>query len=288
MILGAHRASADLGSLEPGTHLCALERDASMLDRVAATFVGQGLAAGDQLLYVASEEQVDDLVVSLDQHLDARQALATGQLLTSSFRDAYGSEERPDDLEAVADGFRLAAQQSRKAGFPGLRVAARMDGLAGLLGSMDEVVAWERMCTGLQREIQVSSVCLYDTHRLRPGEGAALAREHDGLAPDLEVAPIATFLPVDEPWGVQVRGEIDVSNRHLLHRLVLSRAAVVPRLRLDLEGVTFADACTIARLRAIAAALPEHGHLVLAGVPTVVRRVLELTGLDHPRLRVES
>ena len=65
------------------------------------------------------------------------------------------------------------------------------------VGSMDEVVAWERMSTGLQREIQVSSVCLYDTHGLRPGEGAALAREHDGLAPDLEVAPIATFLPVD-------------------------------------------------------------------------------------------
>jgi len=28
MILGSHRASADLCSLEPGTHLCALEPDA--------------------------------------------------------------------------------------------------------------------------------------------------------------------------------------------------------------------------------------------------------------------
>ena len=67
MILGSHRASADLGSLEPGTHLCALEPDAAMLDRVAATFVGQGLAAGDQLLYVASEDQVDGLVRSLSR-----------------------------------------------------------------------------------------------------------------------------------------------------------------------------------------------------------------------------
>jgi anti-anti-sigma factor len=286
MILGAHRASADLGSLEPGTHLCALERDQTLLERVAATFVGQGLAAGDQLLYVASEEQVDALVVSLSQHLDARQALATGQLLTTSFEDAYGSS-RPERLDTVADGFRRAAQEAHKRGFPGLRVAARMDELPGLLGSLDRVVAWERMATGLQRELRVSSVCLYDTHRLRAGEGASLAREHDGLAPDLEVAPIATFLPVDEPWGVQVRGEVDVSNRHLLHRLVLSRAAVVPRLRLDLHGVTFADACTVARLSAIAAALPKGGHLVLARVPAVVRRVLELTGLDHPKLVVE-
>jgi len=286
MILGAHRASADLGALEPGTHLCALEPDATTLDRVAATFVGQGLAAGDQLLYVASDDQVDGLVRSLSQHLDAGHALDSGQLLTSSFEGAYGSS-RPEDLHAVADGFRVAAHQAQERGFPGLRVAARMDDLPGLLGSMDEVVAWERMATRLQRELQVSSVCLYDTHRLEPGEGATLAREHDGLAPDIDIAPIGTFLAVDEPWGVQVRGEVDVSNRHLLHRLVLSRAAVMPRLRLDLEGVTFADACTIARLRSIAAALPEGGHLVLARVPTVVRRVLELTGLGHPQLRVE-
>lgn len=286
MILGSHRASADLCSLEPGTHLCALEPDGPQLDRVAATFVAQGLAAGDQLLYVASEGQVDGLVRSLSEHLDASHAMSTGQLVTSSFELAYGSS-RPEGLHTVADGFRLAAQQAHKRGFPGLRVAARMDQLTDLLGSMDEVRSWERMATDLQRDLRVSSVCLYDTSRLEPGDGATVAREHDGLAPDLEVAPIATFLAVDEPWGVRVRGEVDVSNRHLLHRLVLSRAAVTPRLRLDLEGVRFADVGTVARLRAIAAALPEGGHLVLARVPSVVRRILEAAGLRHERMRLE-
>ena len=286
MILGSHRASADLCSLEPGTHLCALEPDGLHLDRVATAFVGQGLAAGDQLLYVASEEQVDGLVQSLFEHVDARQALSTGQLMTSSFELAYGSS-RPDRLNTVADGFRLAEQQARKRGFPGLRVAARMDQLTDLLGSVDEVRTWERMATDLQRELRVSSVCLYDTSRLEPGDAALVAREHDGLAPDVEVAPIATFLAVDEPWGVRVRGEVDVSNRHLLHRLVLARAAVTPRLRVDLEGVTFADAGTIARLCSIAAALPEGGRLVLARVPSVVRRILEATGLSHDRMRLE-
>ena len=285
MILGSHRAAADLCSLEPGTHLCALESDGAQLDRVAATFVGQGLAAGDQLLYIAAEEQVDGLVERLSGHLDARQALRTGQLTTSSFELAYGSS-RPD-LDTVADGFRLAARQAHKRGFPGLRVAARMDQLTDLLGSIEEVQTWERMATDLQRDLRVSSVCLYDTSRLEPGEGAAVAREHDGLAPQVDVVPIATFLAVDEPWGVQVRGEVDVSNRDLLHRLALSRAAVTPRLLLDLDGVTFADAGTVARLSSIAAALPEGGHLVLARVPDVVRRILAATGLCHDRLRIE-
>jgi anti-anti-sigma factor len=286
MILGSHRAAADLCSLEPGTHLCALEPDGAQLDRVAATFVGQGLAAGDQLLYVASGEQVDGLVERLSERLDARQALRTGQLTTSSFELAYGSS-RPDCLHTVADGFRLAARQARKRGFPGLRVAARMDQLTDLLCSLEEVQTWERMATVLQRDLRVSSVCLYDTGRLQPGEGAAVAREHDGLAPQVDVAPIATFLAVDEPWGVQVRGEVDVSNRDLLHRLVLSRADVTPRLRLDLDGVTFADAGTVSRLSSIAAALPEGGHLVLTRVPDVVRRILAATGLCHDRMRLE-
>jgi anti-anti-sigma factor len=131
------------------------------------------------------------------------------------------------------------------------------------------------------------SVCLYDAGALAEGQGAALAFQHDGLAPDLDVPPIATFLAVDEPWGLRVTGDVDVSNRDLLHRMVVSRAAVVPRLRLDLAGLTFADVGTVARLRSIAAALPDSGYLVLAQVPAVVRRILDATGLGHDRLRLE-
>jgi hypothetical protein len=286
MILGAHRTSSDLGSLEPGTHLCALTPDRRRLDRVASIFVGQGLAAGDQLLYIGSDDQVEELMATLPREMAAERALGTGQLMLSSFEEAYGSA-RPVDLASVADGFRLAARQARKSGFPGLRVAARMDELPALLGSIEEVVAWERMATGLQRDLEVSSVCLYDTSMLGAGQAAAIAGEHAGHAPDVETSPIATFLAVDEPWGLRVTGEVDVSNRDLLHRMVVSRAAVTPQLRLDLGEMTFADVGTLARLRSIAAALPDHGYLVLSRVPAVVRRVLDTTGLGHDRLRLE-
>ncbi len=286
MIHGAHRSAADLCSLAPGTHLCALEPGALQLDRVAATFVGHGLAAGDQLLYVASDEQAQALVAALPDHLRAGEALATGQLLVSSFAEAYGTT-RPDDLASVAAGFRAAAQ-SRKEGFAHLRVAARMDGLAALLGSEEEVVAWERMSTGLQREIEVSSVCLYDASRLDPVHAASIARQHDGQAPEIDVPPLATFLAVDEPWGLRVAGEVDASNRDLLQRAVLARAATLPRVRVDLEGVTFMDAGTLARLHAVAAAdLPVDGWLELARLPHAVRRLLHLTGLRHERLLVD-
>ena len=285
MILGAHRASADLCSLEPGTHLCALESEVH-LDRIAATFVGQGLAAGDRLLYVAPDEHVDTLLRMLPPSVHARDALDSGQLLVSSFADAYGVR-RPDDLGTIAEGFRAAAGEARKSGFPALRVAARMDELEPFLGSIDEVVLWERMATTLQRELGVSSVCLYDSGLLDHGHGALIAREHAGMAPDLDDPPIATFLAVDEPWGLRVSGELDVSNRDLLHRTVLSRAQVSPRVRLDLGGLTFADVGAVHRLRSVAAALPDSGWLALDSVPTVVRRILDVTGLRHERLKLE-
>ena len=285
-VIDAPTDVADLGLLPPGTHLCAFGTDGPPLDQVASTFIGQGLAAGDQLLYVASEQQVDTLLGLLPAHLDATVALSTGQLQVSSFADAYGTR-RPDDLGAVADGFRAAAALSRKRGFPGLRVAARMDALPELLGSFEEVVQWEHMSTELQREIGVTSVCLYDTARLGTGHADQIAQEHAGLAPSIDAPPLATFLAVEEPWGLRVSGEVDLSNRDLLQRMLLSRADVYPSLRLDLSGLTFADLGVVARLRAVAAGLPEGGSLVLDRVPDVVRRILDITGLGHERLRLE-
>ena len=278
-------ASADLGWLEPGTHLCAFPHDERQLTRIAATFVDQGLSAGDQLLYVASEEQADAMLAMLPAHVRGHDALATGQLRVASFAEAYGTE-RPTDLGVIADGFRAAAGHSRKQGFPALRVAATMDRLAPLLGSSEEVLRWERMSTGLQHELGVSSVCLYTRNRLDDELAGLLAEEHAGRAPELAETPLASFLAVDEPWGLRVSGEVDISNGELLQRLLLSRAAVAPRLHLDLEGLTFADVGTLSRLRTVAAGLPETGWLALEGVPAFVQRTMDICGLGHEKLRV--
>jgi DcmR-like sensory protein len=288
MIPGSEHAPTDLGSLEPGTHLCAFHRDESQLARLAATFVGHGLSAGDQLLYVATDEQADALLGVLPDHVhtvDAADALATGQLLVRTFADAYGTR-RPDDLGAVADGFRAAAELSRKDGFPALRVAAQMDGLAPLLGSVEEVLRWERMSTGLQHDLGVSSVCLYDVDRLGEEHMTSLAGEHAGLSPEHAETPLASFLAVDEPWGLRISGEVDLSNRDLLHRVLVARAKVLPRLHLDVQGLTFADIGCLLRLHAVADDLPDDGWLLLDRAPAILRHALDVCGLGHPRLRL--
>lgn len=276
----------DLGSLEPGTHLCAFHRDDDQLTRIAATFVGHGLSAGDQLLYVATDEQAHALLGTLRDDPVHADAVSTGQLMIRSFAEAYGTR-RPDDLGAVADGFRAAAAQSRKDGFPQLRVAAQMDQLAPLLGSADEVVRWERFSTGLQQEIGVSSVCLYDVALLEDEHRTLLTREHSGFSPEEAEPPLASFTAVDEPWGLRISGEVDILNRDLLQRALDSRAAVNPRLRLDLSDLQFADVGVLWRLQSVAAGLPDDGWLVLEDAPAVVRRALDICGIGHERMRLE-
>lgn len=273
-----------LDSLDPGTHLCAFHRSPGQLTRIASTFIGHGLAAGDQLLYVATDEHADAVLRTMPDHAD--HALTSGQLVVRTFAEAYGTR-RPDDLGTVADGFRAAAAQSRKDGFRNLRVAAHMDALAPMLGSPAEVVAWERMSTAMQREIKVSSVCLYDANLIGADDAELVADEHDGLAPEAAVEPLARFHAVHEPWGLRVSGEVDISNRDDLLHVLQARAAVTHRIHVDLEDLRFADVGSLARVASVAAGLPDDGCVILGRVPASIRRTLSLSGLHHDRLRLE-
>ncbi|MET1058104.1 MAG: MEDS domain-containing protein [Nocardioides sp.] len=281
-------ATANLADLEPGSHLCAFYDTDQQLARIASTFVAWGLAAGDQMLYVAGDgDAATTMLTSLLDHLPGSHALASGQLMVRTFEDTYGGTH-DGYLVRIEAGFRAAAEESRKSGYPALRVAAEMGDVATFLGSSDEVLRWERRATAMQRDLGVSSVCQYDLRHIEKGHAASLAAEHTALAPDGDESPMATFLAVGDPWGLRVAGEVDIANRAGLIRAIRSRAAVSPRVHLDLHGLTFADVGTLSGLHALAAALPHDGHLVLRRPPDLLRRILDITGLRHQRLVVEA
>ena len=125
---GSCRSVSSLGSLELGTNPCALHQDDGQLTPIAATFIGQGMAGGDLVLHVTTDEQAETALHARPAQLQAREALVAGQFVDSSFADTYGTR-RPEDLGTVADGFRSAAAQSRKRGFPGAP-GGRPDGFA--------------------------------------------------------------------------------------------------------------------------------------------------------------
>ena len=240
------------------------------------------------MLYVASDRSRPAVRESLRASVPVSVSAASGQLELRSFAEVYGST---GDLAAVASGFRAAAARARADGFPALRVAAEMGDFSRLLGSADRAVAWERMSTRLQRDEGVSSVCQYDRRRLGGTEAALIGAAHDGAAPDTVPRPLVSFLaagpePGDRDPGLRISGELDWSNSAELGRVLRARLAVSPRLRLDVAGLSYADLSAIRELLRAADALPADGVITLASAPPVLRRILQLADLRHPRLVV--
>src|ERR1700760_3092781 len=159
-------ATIDLRAMPPRTHPWSLYRDDAELARVAEAFVAAGLSAGDRVLYVASGRALPAVRESLSAaNVPVQAAVASNQLLLASFGEMYGSGQDLD-LAEVERGFRAAGGQARADGFPALRVAAEMGDFARFLGSLDQVVTWERMASRLQGDEGISSVCQYDRRHL--------------------------------------------------------------------------------------------------------------------------
>jgi anti-sigma B factor antagonist len=81
---------------------------------------------------------------------------------------------------------------------------------------------------------------------------------------------------------VRLRGELDVSNRHLVRDAIASALERHPSaLTIDLSELSFIDCAGLSVLVWAHNRLAGHGPgLVLAGGTPIVRQLLRLTGLD--------
>jgi anti-anti-sigma regulatory factor len=281
--LDGRRAPLSLWDAEPGTHLCALYSGPAELDRTAAAFVGSGLAAGDRVLYVASDRPEAQVRTALEAHqVQAGPAADRGQLVIRDFAAAYG-EPGQLDLDQMATDFRIAARQARADGFGALRVAAEMGDFAAAIGSVDRLLDWERLCTPMQHEEGITSVCQYEQSRF--GDAAArIAAEHAGLAPDRVLAPPVQFTATTDPWGLAISGELDLASRPVFLRVLGARLAARPWLRLDVSGLSYAEAAALGVVYQAAAGLPADGGIVVTGAAYHLRRVIDLAGFSDTRV----
>ena len=279
--------SPSLWDAEPGTHLCALYQGEAELEQIAATFVCSGLAAGDRVLYVASDRPSATVRTALETHqVVTGPASGIGQLVIEDFGTAYGEPDQLD-LDQLESGFRAAGRQARADGFGALRVAAEMGDFSRAIGSVERLLEWERRCTSMQHEEGITSVCQYDQRRFGQLQAAMITREHTGIAPATAPAPPAWFTATTAPWGLIVTGELDLASRDVFGRVLSARLAASPWLRLDVGGLGYAEAGALAVLYQTASWLNGDGCIVLNRTPAQLRRVINLAGFSHPRVVID-
>jgi hypothetical protein len=131
-----------------------------------------------------------------------------------------------------------------------------MGDFAAAIGSVERLLEWERLCTPLQHQEGITSVCQYDQSRFSDRDAAMIVSEHAGLAPDAVLAPPVQFTVTTDPWGLVIGGELDLASREVFVRVLGARLAARPWLRLDVSGLIYAEAAALGAVYQAAAGLP--------------------------------
>ncbi len=107
-------------------------------------------------------------------------------------------------------------------------------------------------------------------------------RRDDETAKDLYVDPIAGIDRRDSATVVQLAGELDLYNAHVVRAALFDAAGANPeRLVVDLSAVRFVDSTALGVLIEARTRLQNRQAFMLASPGLETRRALEVSGLDR-------
>jgi anti-anti-sigma regulatory factor len=244
----------------PYRHACLTYGDPAEFQSAARDFLGAGLAAGEQVWYLAPEAphgwDITPRIVTLG--------------------DQYPEDSVIDPAAGLA-AYAQATEQALAEGYTGLRVAADVTTLLRTPAQVDAFARYEIQVDRYVRTHPFSALCAFD--RVRMGDEAAdqLACVHP-----VSDAPFRLFTPHAGRGDAALAGEIDETTRALFLQ-ALDRAALRAggdELVLDGHDLAFIDHNSLLHLDAHARALGTTAVLRTA-VPAAARLagLLELTSL---------
>lgn len=272
---------------DSGEHLCSFHSSEDEQRRLATAFVAGALGAGDRVVYFANEHPPATIgpLLAMDG-IDVAAPMRSGQLEVLDFAMLCDPPGKPDLATALAV-YRAEADRSRAAGYPGVRVAVEMGDFATKLGSLEAVASWENAAGHLFDDAGITGLCQYDARRFDEAARRCIAAEHAGIAVDDGTLPLATFSATEDPRGLNVAGELDLTTAPAFARALRGRAAMNSHVDVDLQGVTFADVAGLRTVFEVARELPSDSRLVLRSVPAGMQRILGLLGWRDPRVQIE-
>jgi hypothetical protein len=264
-------------------HACAVPDSDEQLWEITAGFLAAGLTAGEQVLYL--DDGTADAVLErlVDDRVPVHGPLADGQLTVVDAAETRRMLRGP--VRDAAVGLAARIDSAVAAGYPGFRVTGqlshglgRADGVP--LGDFD--TAFDTVIIGRPARV----LCLYDRHRF-PDDAIERLRALHRFEIDAPALYDDNLLRVTRtaPFRIRLAGEIDHSNRPVLHRLVAStldealRSHVAPSvLEFDVSSLRFLDVAGAVTFVHAAEGFPESHRLALRGVRPATLRVLDRCG----------
>jgi anti-anti-sigma regulatory factor len=280
-----------LGRLELGDHVCGLVDGAEDRLDVAAAVVEAGLAAGDRVMVFIDALVPAALVAGVEARgVAVRPAVDTGQVRVLPARTAYLAAGRFEPRPLLAE---LAGHVERAAadGYGGLRLVGDLGWVSDQPGGVQHLSWYEAEVNRLYLDGRALGVCLYDRHATDSVLLRRVGRAHPVTVSNPTAAGHASLLRIRRtrlPYGLRLMGEVDMSNRQAVAVAVETMLAEAPAdapVVIDVTGLRFADAATVAMMTQVGQRATGGAHLL--GVCGAVETVVDNLGLDSlPSLRI--
>ena len=264
-------------------HACAVPGSDEQLWEMTARFLGDGLAAGERVIYHADGTADAVLERLVDDRVPVDRLLTDGQLTVIDGEGTRAALRRP--VREAAAALAATIDDAVDAGYTGLRVTGQLNyGLlrpGGVsLADHDRIV--DTVLAGRPGRV----LCFYDRRRFPDDTIERMCALHrvEIEAPALYDDGLLRVTRVDR-FHHRLAGEVDHSNRPVIARMVAAtlddalRSDDAPAaLELDLSSLRFLDIAGAVGLVHAAEEFPEAHRLSLIGVRPGVLRALDRCG----------
>jgi anti-anti-sigma factor len=251
--------------VESSPHVLLLFHDEAHRQARVASWVQQGLARGEKILYSSVPD--DPLVPALALRTgDAQPVRREGQISVVPSEDVFPEGRQSELIRSALDE-----------GYSAVRLTARADaGLSDM--SLDEYRVVDELTDELCTSLPVTALCQLDAASASAATLSAVIGMHSGVIEDIQMRVRRRGHRLD------LSGEVDSSSAGVLVealrsacRLETGRGTVI-----DLSELTFIDA---SGCRALAVGTEEHrrtgGSVTIRGASGHIQKVLSLLGVDR-------
>ncbi|WP_250034882.1 MEDS domain-containing protein [Paractinoplanes maris] len=267
-----------LDRLELGDHVCWTVDDDEVRRDAIVSVLADGVSEHHKLIY-AGDEPAAVLAGLGRRGVATRALLESGQLWAGTPEGSYLAGGGFDP-EGILAHWHVGKARARAEGYRGMRVVGDMNWARRQVPGADRLEWYEAKVNTVFTDGYVMGVCAYDRRAFDPMCLRRLALAHPAAA-----GPVLPFDPdtslrirrTEEPYGLWLSGEADMSNRHALAAMVdeaLLSGDEQPVVTIDVTALRFADTAA-ARVLLDAA---RRGRMHIVGCSPVLIRLLHFHG----------
>jgi hypothetical protein len=271
-----------------GDHVCAfVDGTDDRLDVMAQSVVA-GLAAGDRVMVFTEALLATAVLAGLEARgVPVDPARRTGQVQILPARDAYLAAGRFEPHRAL-DSLVGHIDRAAAAGYPGLRLVGDMAWALDEPAGTEQLAGYEAHVTRLYLDGRALGICLYD----RRAFGTDLLRQVACAHPTTSTpgsrrangwAAVLRIRRTSDPYGLQLIGEADLSNRQsvasALDAVLDQQPDPAVPIVIDVAALRFADVATGALLGRLTLRAPAGVHIT--GCHGALETVLDHLGVTQ-------